>query len=83
MDVPSKYGGGGHIYNKTVTIQNMSEAGKPALEKVLRLNGLYFFYEKNGYDLKSRDLKKKSFFKKKVYTRENRDVLLKWIDCVS
>lgn len=82
MDVPSKYGGG-HIYNKTVTIQNMSEAGKPALEKVLRLNGLYFFYEKNGYDLKSRYLKKKSFFKKKVYTRENRDVLLKWIDCVS
>ena len=69
MDVPSKYGGG---ENKTVTIQNMSEAGKPALEKVLRLNGLYFFYEKNGYDLKSRDLKKKSFFKKKVYTRETR-----------
>ena len=58
-------GGGGYILNKTVTIQNMSEAGKPALEKVLRLNGLYFFYEKNGYDLKSRDLKKKSFFKKK------------------
>ena len=65
-------GGGGYILNKTVTIQNMSEAGKQALEKVLRLNGLYFFYEKNGYDLKSVNLKKKSFFKKKVYTRKTR-----------